>query len=225
MIYCFGDSWAAGAELKFGQKPFVHWLARELDAEYANLGKSGSSLGIILHTLISNIEKLTSDDLVLIIVPPDTRWYDENKQNGFYSVMSHQRDDYLKFLNSKTTEWFKYHHALFVYSIQKILNDVGCQYIMAHNYGQIDEIKKYGLSIDFDRFLCNNDLTTILSDSLSTWKNYADHLPPEHRFDTTGPPVELFSGRYFEGCRQHPNELGHKHIAELLLEKYNRDKK
>ena len=36
MIYCFGDSWGAGAELEEDEKPFVHWLAKDLDKSYKN---------------------------------------------------------------------------------------------------------------------------------------------------------------------------------------------
>ena len=225
MILCFGDSWAAGAELKLNEKPFVHWLASALDSEYKNFAKEGSSLGIILHTIISNISDISSNDTVIIIVPPDTRWYDENEKIGFYSLMNWQRDDYFKFLNNKTLEWFKYHHAVFIYTMQKILNDIGCHYIMAHNYGQINEVYNYGLQIDSSRFLGTNDLANMLSDKTTFWASYPTHLIPEKRYDQDGPPDNIFTGKYFQGCKCHPNELGHKRIAELLLEKYTNDKK
>lgn len=32
MIFCFGDSWGAGAELKYGEKPFVYWVAKSLES-------------------------------------------------------------------------------------------------------------------------------------------------------------------------------------------------
>jgi hypothetical protein len=225
MIFCFGDSWGAGAELKFNEHPFVHWFAKELGSNYKNFSKEGSSLGIILHTLIDQITAITKNDTVLVIIPPDARWYDENAEKGFYTVMNWQREDYFKFLNNKTLEWFRYHHALFVYAIQKILNDIGCYYIMAHNYGQIKELQKYKLQIDYQRFLSDTDLSNLLSDKPKIWKSYPEDLPPEHRFDQDGPPDNLFTGKYFEGCKCHPNELGHKRIAELMIQKYNRDKK
>jgi hypothetical protein len=226
MIYCFGDSWAAGAELKYKQHPFVHWLAEHLNTPYKNFGKNGNSLGLIVHSITQELNNIQSSDIVLVVIPPDSRWYDENSHQGFYSLSSSQREDFLKFLNYKTLEWFKYHHALFVYLIQKMLTDRGCYYIMMHNYGQIDNIKNYNLNIDYDRFLNQQDLTTLLSEKEYTWTNYPDHLEPEHRFDNTdGPSLDIFIGKYFEGCKCHPNELGHKRIAELTLEKYNNDKK
>lgn len=222
MIYCFGDSWAAGAELKQGQYPFVHWVADHLSASYKNFGKNGNSLGIIVHSMVQELGNIQSSDTVLVVIPPDTRWYDENPYKGFYALSSSQRKDFLKFLNHKTLEWFKYHHALFVYLIQKMLTDRGCYYIMMHNYGQIADIKNYNLNIDYDRFLNQRDLTTLLSEKEYTWTNYPDHLEPEHRFDNTdGPPADIFTGKYFDGCQYHPNELGHKEIARLLIGKYN----
>lgn len=225
MIFCFGDSWGAGAELKYGEKPFVYWLAKSLQLEYTNFSKQGYSLGMILHTLVSKHSRIKSDDLVFVIIPPDARWYDENKEKGFYTLMNWQRDDYFKFLNNKTLEWFKYHHALFIYTIQKILNDIGCYYIMAHNYGQINETQKYNLNIDYTKFLSNTDLSNLLSDTTQVWLSYPYTLPPENRFDQDGPPDNLFTGKYFEGCKCHPNELGHKRIAEMFLEKYLNEKK
>ena len=88
MVYCFGDSWAAGAELARHQKSFVYWLANALDAKSVNYGRNGSSLGIILHTIVSKSQSITTDDVVIVIVPPDTRWYDQNDEQGFYSVQN-----------------------------------------------------------------------------------------------------------------------------------------
>lgn len=219
-IICFGDSWAAGAELDLHkERPFIHWVADELKIPYVNYGKEGSSLGIILHTIINQFNNITSDDVVIIIVPPDTRWYDENQENGFYSIMNWQRDDYFKFLNQKTLEWFRYHHAMFIYTIQKIFDDIGCSYAMAHNYGQINEYNKYHLKINFDHFLSDQSLTELLSLTPVKWKSYPDHLSADHRYDEDGPTEKVFSGPYFEGCKSHPNELGHKYIAQLFLKK------
>ena len=219
-IICFGDSWAAGAELDLEtQQPFINWLADELAMPCVNYGQQGSSLGIILHTLVSKIPEINNNDTVIVIVPPDARWYDENQEQGFYSLMNWQRDDYFKFLNNKTLEWFKYHHAVFIYTIQKILDDAGCKYIMAHNYGQINEYSEYNLNIKFDKFLSQSSLLELLSPGNTEWKSYPTHLPAWLRFNEDGPTAKQFSGKYFEGCECHPNEPGHKYIAQLFLEK------
>jgi len=219
-IICFGDSWAYGAELQnpqFTEHPFVHWVANEINLPYVNYGEQGASLGIILYKIVKQITNIKKQDIVLVVIPPDTRWYDENEREGFHSLMNWRRDDYFKSLNNKTVEWFKYHHAIFVYTIQKILDDIGCYYIMAHNYGQIDEIKKFNLRVDYSKFLSEIDLTNLLSEVPHDWQSYADRY-------VDGPLYNHeFSGKYFEGCVNHPNELGHKRIAELFLEKYKHD--
>lgn len=226
-VLCFGDSWAFGAELvqpQHKEHPFVHWVAKELNLPYKNYGEEGASLGIILHRIVSNVKNINPQDIVLVIIPPDTRWYDENEQKGFYSLMNWQKEDYFMSINKKTLAWFKYHHALFVYTIQKILNDTGCYYIMAHNYGQINETAQFNLNIDYDKFLSNTDLTNLLSEVSHVWRSYSEHLPPRNRWDEDGPLYNHeFSGKYFKGTVNHPNELGHKRIAELFLEKYHYD--
>lgn len=222
-VFCFGGSDAAGAELAKNEHPFVYWFADSIGAAYKNYAKEGSSLGLILHTLITHQSEITADDIVLCVIPPDTRWYDENAEQGFYSVQNWQRDDYFKFLNNKTLEWFRYHHALFIYSMQKILDDIGCYYLMTHSYGQIDEYDEYNLSIDFNRFLNKKSLTDLLSGHTIEWRSYPSHLPLELRYNQDGPPAEVFGGIYFAGCKQHPNELGHKYLAALIKEKYDND--
>ena len=227
MIYCFGDSWAAGAELKPGQQPFVHWVAQQLNQPYTNFGKRGSSLGLIVHSIAQQLPKIKSGDLVLVVVPPDTRWYDQNPEQGFYSISVDQQHDFLKFINYKTLEWFKYHHALFMYLIQKMLTDCGCAYIMMHNYGQIFGTEKYNFCLDHTKFLNQHDLTTLLTKQHDSWIWPDDHDVLVNGIDfnhTDGPPVEAFSGPYFEGCESHPNEQGHQEIARLILQKYHEQK-
>lgn len=223
-LFCFGDSWGAGAELKPGEQPFAQIVATALNIHFDNYSMQGHSLGIILHSIVSNVNKLQPDDTVIVVVPPDTRWYDENEKDGFYSLMKWD-DDYFKFLNKKTLDWFTYHHAMFVYTIQKTLNDVGCYYVMAHNYGQIDEYKKYNFQIDYQKFLSDTNLTQLLTNEGKQWDSYPEHLKTRCTDVQDGPPELLFTGKYFEGCQQHPNQLGHQRIAELILEKIDRDKK
>jgi hypothetical protein len=224
-VLCFGDSFAAGAKLKKDEYPFVHWVANELNLLYENYGKEGSSLGIILHTVIAQLANINKNDIVLVIIPPDSRWYDEDETRGFYSLSIYMIEDYYhKFLNNKTLEWFEYHHALFIYTIQKLLNDIGCYYIMAHNYGRIGG-RHYNLPIDYTRFLNEEDITNLLSTKKHVWDNYPRNiLPKEHQFMHDG-PSNLFDKNsiYFLGTDGHPNEHGHKKLAEMFLEKYYRE--
>lgn len=209
-VFAFGDSWAFGSELKFeaGDKPFVHWFADATGASYKNFGQEGSSLAMVLKTLVDQLDEIDSNSVVLVIIPPDVRWYHETATDGFYTIKNW--DEYLKVAGNHSMDWFVYHHAMFIYTMQKLLNDIGCHYIMAHNYGSINRLKEYKFPINYTKFLSDRDLTSILSNKTNAWvKMFHD------------PEKELFTGEYFEGCIHHPNLKGHKRIAELLLEKYN----
>lgn len=225
-VFCYGDSWAYGSELEQPQiveHPFVHWFSQKLDLPYINYGQEGASLGIVLNKLSQTIDNISKDSIVLIIVPPDTRWYDENEQQGFYTLTSSSnsskmKNEYILSLNNKTIEWFIYHHMLFIYSIQKLLNDRGCYYIMAHNYGQLPNSDRYHFPIDYDRFLDkDSDITNMLTSKTANWKSY--------NFESDGPTHDHGSwyGEYFEGKQCHPNEAGHQKIAELLYNKFIKD--
>lgn len=223
-VFCFGDSNAAGAELQPHEHPFVHWVANTLNAPYENHGVCGASLGLILHSLVAKIPDITADDLVLVTIPPDIRWYDQNDDRGFFSLQTYERKEYFAFLNNKGLEWFRYHHALFIYSMQKILNDIGCTYILTHVYGQMDEYKHYGLKIDFTKFLSDVSMLNLLAETASfIWRCYPDHLPREHHLDRDGPDFIDRESKYFWPNDGHPNELGHQRIAELMVEKLYRD--
>jgi hypothetical protein len=223
IVYCFGDSWAYGSELNDPQvieHPFVHWFAQELNLPYKNYGEEGASMGIILHRLASKLSTITANDIVLVVLPPDVRWYDENKEKGFYTLMQWQKEDYLKSLNNKTVEWFKYHHLLFIYTIQQSLNDIGCRYILAHNYGQLPTNETYGFNLDHDKFLSSTNLTTLISSYNNKWTRNLDTYE-SYQLDVDGPMYShKFHGEYFQGTVCHPNEKGHKRIAELLIEKF-----
>jgi hypothetical protein len=230
-IFCYGDSNAASQQMPKGQHPFVHWVAKELSCGYSNYARPGESMGKILHTLISSHTQITSNDIVLVSIPPDTRWYDENEKDGFYTLASYARDDYFKFLNEKSLEWFRYHHALFIYSMQKIFNDIGCYYIMTHSYGDLTEIKKYHLSIDFARFLNELDLLNLLNfhnnDKISYWNPYDDTIPKANRYDKDCPGLGYTNDETNPYMMKdgHPSELGHQLIAKLMIEKMKNDGK
>lgn len=207
-VFAFGDSWAYGSELQAGEQPFVHWFAQALDTPYANHGVEGSSLAMVFKTLVDNLKTITPDSIVLVIIPPDVRWYSETQENGFYTIKDW--DEYIRVAGDHSMNWFVYHHAMFIYTTQKLLNDCGCRYIMAHNYGSIERLQNYSFPIDYNKFLNKKDLTSILSNKFNLWdKLFHD------------PEASLFTGKYFEGCIHHPNLLGHKRIAELMIEKYN----
>jgi hypothetical protein len=221
-ILCFGDSWAAGAELRREEHPFVHWFAKHLNLPYHNYGKEGSSLAEILFTLLTT-KNISSDDIVIVVTPPDARSYDEENEKIVTATIYEDNCSYTQRKNLKpefqhrSIFWFEYHHLLFINCIQKTLDEIGCDYIMMHSYGNLPCDEKYNLHINRKKFLSDRSLTMILSDVDSEWNNYPDEMYLSNTpSDPTKPPDELFAGKYFEGKVNHPNELGHKKIAELL---------
>ena len=220
MLYGFGCSWTAGAELKDDEHCYLHYI----DEEYSNYARQGSCLGQVLHILVSNMDKIKSTDTVILDLPPDARMLDEDAEHGFYTVSTYQLEKYERLLCNKTLEWFRYHHALNIYTIQKLLDDIGCTYLMWHTYGRL-EYKKYNLPIDDNKFLSTSSMTEILNGHQGDFDNYPSVLEaPQsvmHGVELAdgGITGDIFTGIYFEGCENHPNELGHRKIAELILHK------
>lgn len=212
-VYCFGDSWGAGAELRHRQQPFVHWVGETLEHEAVNKSTSGDSLGVILKKVERHATTLTKDDVVLIVIPPDVRWYSE-KKGQFYTIgLDLKGKEYRRFLGAKSKAWFEYHHVLFIYTLQNLLKDIGCKFLLAHNYRRLPDFNEYGFAIDQDIFLSPFSLTYLLSTSeeKASWDNY--------NTAKDGPVPEMFSGKYFKGTVNHPNQLGHKKIAELICKR------
>jgi hypothetical protein len=231
MIYCFGDSWGAGAGLNENENPFGYWLAKDLGTKFLNFSHGGNSYPVIVtqifenirntgvHYPVSEVIKIKSDefihknDIVLIVIPPDIRWmdYENNAFVSWYYELDKER--YMSWLGDKTEAWFRYHASLFTYTIQSALDSIGCKYLFMHNYGGefiID--RRFKSLINVDNFLnIKKSLTTLLggNDYYESWNLKSD-----------GPTTKI-KGKsiYFEGNDVHPNELGHKKIAELIKEK------
>lgn len=211
-VVCFGDSWGYGSELDFlTSQPFAYHVAQRMGhSNVLNFSVPGSSAGMILHTLTQQIQSLDSNDVVLVIVPPDTRWYDQDLQGNFISIGVHDCE-YKNFVGNKNFSWFEYHHGLFAYTMQKLLQDKQIKYSMALNYGKFDYLANSAFGIDTEKFAAKMDLTSALLELPYgyAWSN--KDFPNED-----GPSEHFFKGKYFDGCRWHPNGIGHQFIAKLF---------
>jgi len=232
MIYCFGDSWGAGAGLNENENPFGYWLAKDLGAKFLNFSREGNSYPVIVTQIFDNIRNRNEDspvsevikvksgsfinnkDIVLIVIPPDIRWMEMEANSGFRSwTVDDDPERYMSWLGNKTKVWFRYHASLFTYTIQSALDSIGCKYLFMHNYGGefiID--RRFKSLINVDNFLnIKKSLTTLLggNDYYESWNLKSD-----------GPTTKI-KGKsiYFEGNDVHPNELGHKRIAKLIKDK------
>jgi lysophospholipase L1-like esterase len=209
-IITFGDSWAAGHGLGIGEKNFTDFLSLYLNCDYKNFAQRGASLGHILHDFTKEIKDITKDDLIVIITPPDVRWYTESSGRNFSTIFIGDKN-YKSFVRDKSKYWFKYHHSLFIYTMYSICKDIKCNFILAHNYGSLDIIYPFYNLIQDEIFLNK-------SKSLTSLLGGRDYNNYNLRHD--GPPGSLKGENFIDGDT-HPNEKGHKIIADLLLKKYN----
>lgn len=219
MIYCFGDSWGAGAELNKGEKPFVALFGKP----YKNYSFEGNSYPMIVSQVFDNIHKINNEDIVLVVIPPDIRWMKQDGK-GFKPHML-KDDGYIDWVIDKDEYWFRYHSSLFTYSIQSVLDSIGCTYLFMHNYGGefiVDD--RFKSLINTDNFLdIKKSLTTLLeaNDIYQAWEK---DVTLENIIDgpvSVSPFVEIknrkvFNSKYFEGTASHPNQVGHYRIKELI---------
>ena len=207
-LYCFGDSWGYGSELDFsqGERPFADLVSEKLGYSLKNYSQSNMSLGLITRQISQIAKNINKGDLVLVVIPPDSRWYTE------WQTLDYKKND---FFNDKSNEWFEYHHQLFIFAICEILNKTDCYYLLMHNYGKfpLGNDDYFFSNLYQEKFLGKESLTGILTD-----------------YHDTDSPIEIetrqgsfiFYGPYFEGCYRHPNQKGHEKIAELIEQKISK---
>lgn len=219
MIYCFGDSWGAGAELKKGEKPFVALFNKP----YKNYSFQGNSYPKIVSQVFDYIHEINSKDIVLVVIPPDIRWIEQDGKS--FKPFNLNDDEYLKWVLHKDEYWFRYHASLFTYSIQSVLDSVGCTYLFMHNYGGefiVDD--RFKSLINTDNFLDIKKSLTTLLEANDVYQAWEKNVLPNSIIDgpiSESPFVEIkdrkvFNSKYFEGTASHPNQLGHYRIKELI---------
>lgn len=210
MLYVFGDSWGYGSELTGSEKPFANILSAWLNIDHKNFSQPGLSLGHITSLVLNELEDINEDDFVVVVIPPDVRWYsiDDNFRFRTLSLVDENHKDSIADLS---LSWFIYHHNLFMYTICNALSTKTNKFILAHNYGKLIFLDSFNPIIDHSHFLSNHSLTDLLTGK--TWEeNYS--------LEYDGPTLDAFSGKYFEGKKWHPNQSGHVEIAKLLLKKF-----
>lgn len=224
MIYCFGDSWGYGSELDFNhEKPFINLISEELNISFINKSVEGASFGHITHDIIT-YPNFNQNDLILIIVPPDIRWYFENINNKISSLMipnegfltdttidEIRKSELLLYVNTVTHRkvWYKYHQSLFLFTLQEFFRKKNLHFLFAHNYGKLNLHEPFNDLLSKENFLnFDRSLTSILT-------NMDDPDLIEKQLD--GPYKNMFVGEFFEGNGYHPNQLGHYEIKNIIL--------
>lgn len=211
-VFTFGDSWGAGAELQPKEITFGQIISNHLKVPHLNFSFSGYSLANIMFIMIDNYESITDNDIVLVVIPPDVRWYTMDHRKQFKPLWINT-DEWKTTLHDKPIEWFIAHHNLFIYTIYSMLTAKKCRFLLMHNFGRLVIKPQFQSLINREAFLSTKSLTELLTGS-DVWENYQSR-----NWDEDGPDANRFTGKYFAGTQFHPNQLGHYRIAELINEK------
>lgn len=210
MIWVFGDSWAEGWGLKEGEKRFSDFLRDHYKCKVINLGVSASSMGHTTSTIFRAVENFSESDVVICIMPPDTRWYsvkDNYHTNSLFNGMKEYEEVIRLFPNK---EWYTYHHSLFIYSLASMAKQKNLRILFAHNYGNL-ELAPFFEDLIGDVFLNREKSLVHYLLGEEKWKN--------NLVVNANNAMGNIEGEYFIPNDNHPNEKGHKFIADLLIEK------
>jgi len=205
MIWVFGDSWAEGWGLKENEKRF----SDHFEGEVTNKGVAASSMGHVTSHVLQASNDFKDGDSLIVIIPPDTRWYNIEKHYHTSSIFNgHPAQEVVLGIHS-SREWYIYHHSLFIYTLINIAKDTGVKLVLAHNYGNL-EIAPF-FDIPDSAFLDRSRSLTHLLLGIEVWE---DNL----RVDASS-AMHTVSHEYFIPGDNHPNEKGHKIIASMLVDK------
>lgn len=221
-ILIFGDSWGYGSELDLSrEKNFGNNLKDQTNIDVYNYSSPGLSFPHIVSRVINNIHLLGKDVFVIVIIPPDCRWiapsddFKKFKTLVFQEVFN-KEDIPQKYYNNyllNSPYWFNYHFSLFLFTLQCLLDSKNTAYIFQHNYGKLELLSNFKELIKKEAFLdFNRSLTSILVDK----KDIINLI--KNKLDGILDCKENFSGKFFYPNISHPNELGHRKIAEIILE-------
>ena len=209
MLVTFGDSWPAGAELKHYEKPFGEILSENLNCKFINQSIGASCIDSMLLQLQQFLEKsydpgsrtcavffVTSYHRALLFDQPS------NLPRSIYPMEDHADPtvkNYFKYVHSDKLNRFRANLAIL--ALQKICSEykIDDKYLI----GWLDPGFDYpGISKDKIFSATAAEILGVSSDhECSTNSNH----------------------KYFYPNRDHPNQLGHKIIADWLLEKIKKD--
>lgn len=175
-------------------------MAKSLNCPYEVSAECAASFGKITHEVIKDLgkQKFDSKTLVLIIIPPDIRWYDQSGEDvdEVFRDISSTDKDYIPLLGMhKGTYWFRWHWSLFLYTLHSMLNQKEIPFITMHNWGKMSEdlLPVYEDLIDWNKHLSRDSLSQLLNEPT------ADESADEpYWFDDTSWFVQKFIKRTHE---------------------------
>jgi len=214
MLWGFGDSWGEGCGLAPNETPYTQILADKLNLDCTNLATGGNSLGEITDKFIKHSNNFKPNDIVLITIPPDTRWHVPSSAHSteIHSLFSQEPkyDSFLRLIKGNIY-WFHWHHSIFLNFIYHHARHKKVTLFMQHNYGKVTLIPELEyISEDFI------DFKTSMTGWLTGNDMYDYHLDKPNHCGLDCQKV-LYNKFFFEGD-SHPNQLGHNEIATRLYE-------
>jgi hypothetical protein len=230
LLVAFGDSWTFGSEL---HTPYISsWpslVADNLEAELLNYSTPASSVGhlvVQLFNFINQIEKYNNYKIIFMIglsgrsrylsyytelmefinITPEAVYRTGNiKDTGQppedITEMLPYKGIHYRYVDSEQYSNFIVAQTLFLFQNFTKLNNIDSIYFSYFDYPNLSEYK----NLMDEKLLYPETITKTLTG--------AEYSIPEIRKNV-----------YFENKLFHPNELGHKKIAEILLNFYENNK-
>ena len=215
MIHVFGDSWAYGYGLEHRERDcFGGLIGHHYGEPVKNYAIPASSMGHVTYEFMKQRHTFKQNDKVLVIIPPDVRWY--RIEDGFATSLFNGMPLYEDWLEKHATlEWFIYNHSMFIHTLISASKQTNINLVLAHNYGNLKIHAHFENLIDTN-FLLDKDksLCYLLSGSEKWAGNYT--------ISANNSMQEIQHPMFIVGDN-HPNELGHKQIAELMIRKLDNE--
>jgi hypothetical protein len=198
-LVTFGDSWPAGAELLPGDQPFGQILANQLGCNFVNCAEPATAIDNLIFQLDNYIKSSKIDNTMAIFFLTDMSRAVVYKDKKLSQVQPLYEDQwYLQYLYSEELSAFRANVA--VLALQRMCAVAGIKdcYVMGWTrfpimFSGIDLNKIY----DQGRTTCLNLFGGADGDT-----NYIYHK----------------DNHYIRPNQDHPNQAGHKFIADTLYE-------
>lgn len=201
-VITFGDSWPAGAELIPGSRVFGKVMADTLNIEFDNFAQESTSIDHMILQLQQSIElDKHHNSLAIFFLTECSRTVCFDKTGTPVNPFRTRYDqDYIRYLYNDYLGHFRANVALL--ALQSMCKTAGITDYYIHGWTKFP-ITLAGIDTDkiFDRGTCLNLFKTLDTDPTDD---------PDFRFHK--------HNRYIKPNISHPNQRGHRKIAEELLD-------
>ena len=198
-LVTFGDSWPWGAELTATQKPFGYWIAQSKRYDFENCAEEGTSIEHMILQLQRYVAKNNQNTTaVFFITNPIRTMHYQGEQWLTYRPTGQRSPGHEAYYKYVQSDELDYHRAqVFVLALQRICeqHNINDYYLegwtnISWSYAGIDKTKMF-----------TKTATEILGVDLNP---------------RTSEISKYQQSQYIMPNKYHPNEYGHKKIAEEL---------